>query len=304
MKTKSVLITFFIFLASCTLENKTYSIEDSPAKTAEKPKVLVHGHRGARYRFPENTLPAMKYALESGVDVLEFDLGVTKDGVVVVNHNIDIDPAICLNEKGEHFNPEKLVTVNSLTLEEIKKIDCGTLQNPKFPEQTPVPGTRIPTLDEVFTWIESSDLPNAKTVQFNIETKIEPERPNDTVGPEEFVEKALAVINQHGMKDRVIIQSFDFRTLDIVKKIDSTIRTSALTDQNQNLVEVAKEHKVDFVAPYWKQLKEEDVKNLHAINVQVAPWTANTPDQWDYLISIGVDAIITDDPQTLIHYIR
>src|SRR5690349_5971266 len=105
--------------------------------------ILVHGHRGARAMRPENTIPASESAISWGVDVRELDMAVTKDDVVVVSHDPLLNPEIC---KG----PSASVPIRTLTLKELRQWDCGALRNPHFPKQTPVPGTRMPTLDEVF----------------------------------------------------------------------------------------------------------------------------------------------------------
>src|SRR5450755_4710334 len=106
------------------------------------PRILVHGHRGARALRPENTIPAFEYAIQAGADVLEMDVAVTKDNVLVISHDPHINPEIC---QGPHPG----IAIRQLTLAELREYDCGALKNPHFPKQQPVPGTRIPTLDEV-----------------------------------------------------------------------------------------------------------------------------------------------------------
>src|SRR3954469_21396182 len=141
--------------------------------SAEKRRILVHGHRGARARRPENTLPAFRYAIEQGVDVLELDVAVTKDNVAVVSHDPLLNPAIC-------SGPKLGIPIHTLTLNELHAYDCGARRNPLFTEQVPVPGTRVPALDEVFA------LGRGNSVQFNVETKIFADKPELTPGPEEF----------------------------------------------------------------------------------------------------------------------
>src|SRR5258705_1556459 len=104
--------------------------------------IQVHGHRGARAMRPENTLPAFEYAIGAGVDALELDLAVTKDDHLVVSHDPVINAEIC-------SGPGQPRPIRTLTLAELRHWDCGGKRNPAYPKQTPVPGTRIPTLDEV-----------------------------------------------------------------------------------------------------------------------------------------------------------
>src|SRR5687767_3710442 len=105
-------------------------------------RVLVHGHRGARAVLPENTIPAFEFAIAAGADVLELDLAVTKDNVLVASHDPTINETIC--QGGKPGAP-----IRQLTLAELRAYDCGARKNPEFPKQKLVPGTRIPTLDEV-----------------------------------------------------------------------------------------------------------------------------------------------------------
>ena len=124
-------------------------------------RILVHGHRGTRGMRPENTLPAFNEALRVGVDVIELDMGVTKDDVVVVSHDQSISPEICQWPGGTPLKDSP--AIRSLTLKEVKSFDCGSLPNARFPKQVPFPGEKIPTLDEVFTLIEKSDYPAIAT---------------------------------------------------------------------------------------------------------------------------------------------
>src|SRR5579872_1784356 len=111
--------------------------------TAGPPRILVHGHRGARTRRPENTIPAFEYAIAQGVDALEMDMAVTKDNVIVISHDPVLEPPVCTG-------PRDKAVIHQLTLREVRQWDCGAVRNPRFDTQQTVPGTRIPTLDDVF----------------------------------------------------------------------------------------------------------------------------------------------------------
>jgi glycerophosphoryl diester phosphodiesterase len=255
-------------------------------------RVLVHGHRGGRGVMPENTLPAFEYAIHEGVDVLELDLAVTRDNVLVVSHDSLLNPVICKDAP-------KGTPIRTLTLAELKQYDCGALKNPQFPRQTPVPGTKIPTLDEVF------DLAKRGKFEFNIETKSNPRRPELTPSPEEFARLVLAKVREHGLTDRVIVQSFDFRTLHAMKGLDPSIRLSALySGKPKSFVEIAREAGAGIVSPETKLVTNEQVQKAHQAGLQVIPWTANTPEDWSRLIEAGVDAIISDYPADLISFLK
>jgi glycerophosphoryl diester phosphodiesterase len=254
--------------------------------------ILVHGHRGARAARPENTLPAFEYAIEAGADVLELDVSVTKDNVLVVSHDPVLKPEICLGPGGSSI-------IRELTLAQLRQWDCGSRRNPDFPNQEPVPGARIPTLDEVF------DLAGRGAFGFNVETKSSPDQPQYTPPPEEFARLLLGAIRRHKLESRVIVQSFDFRTLRAMKELAPEIRLSALYASGlRSFVSVAREAGAQIVSPNYRLVTKKKVKAAHDAGFEVVPWTANTPKVWDKLITAGVDGIITDDPATLIRYLR
>lgn len=257
------------------------------------PSILVHGHRGARAMRPENTLPAFRYAVAEGVDALELDIAVTRDGVPVVSHDPVLQPPVC-------SNPDmKSAAIHTLTLAEVREWDCGAIRNPRFPRQQTLPGTRMPTLEEVF------DLAPLGAFDFNIETKIFAAKPELAPTPEEFVRLVLAAVRKHKLEKRVILQSFDFRTLLEMKRLAPEIRTSALIEGSpRDFVEVAREAKADIVSPQFTMVTPELVAAAHRAHIQVVPWTANEPKEWAPLIAAGVDAIISDDPAALIAYLK
>lgn len=265
--------------------------------------VQVHGHRGSRGTVPENTIPAFEAALLAGADVLEMDLGVTKDNVVVVTHEPKVTPERCLGEGGAKL--EKAVPLRQLTLAELKKYDCGTLLNPRFPEQLAVPGEAMPTLEEVFEYVKKSAHPNAPRVEFNIETKIFPAEPELSPAPAEFAALVAAAVKKHGLEKRVMVQSFDVRTLKAVKKLAPAIRTSQLTyEELLDIVPALKAAGTDIWSPNYKWITPEAVKEAQAAGYKVAPWTINTKKEWEAAIAAGVDAIITDYPAALVDYLE
>ena len=254
--------------------------------------VKVQGHRGARALRPENTLPAFEYAIAQGVDALELDMAVTRDNVIVVSHDPYLEPPVCTG-------PQPKATIRELTLAEVKKWDCGAQRNPAFPRQQPVPGTRMPTLDEVFA------LAPKGTFLFNIETKSFPDHPELTPAPEEFSRMVLEKIRAHHLESRVILQSFDFRTLHAMKKLAPEIRLAALySGPAKSFVEIAREAGAGIISPAFALVTPEQVKASHAAGLEVIPWTPDTPADWDRLIAAGVDSIITDDPAGLIEHLK
>jgi glycerophosphoryl diester phosphodiesterase len=266
-------------------------------------EIKVHGHRGARWHRPENTIAAFDYALEVGVDVLEMDLSVTKDNVLVLSHDPYIDPLLCLTKDGKRL--KKAIPIRTLSLKQVKQFDCGSLVNPRFKNQVLSPGEKIPTFREVLEFIKNSKYESAKKVEINVETKLIPSKSELTPTPKEFAHLIIKAIKSYNFEKRTIIQSFDMRTLKQIKSYDSTLRVSQLTYQSMvDLVSALKGIKAEYSSPNLHWINKEMVDLLHKNNIKVAPWTANRRDEWDYLISIGVDEIITDRPKELIEYLR
>jgi glycerophosphoryl diester phosphodiesterase len=285
------------------------------AKSAQAPvKILVHGHRGSRATRPENTLPAFHYAMEHGVDVLELDLAVTKDNQLVVSHSPYIvqDPLAVGHErfcKGPEY-PAR-TAIHQLTLAEVEKFDCGVGTLVDFPKQVQVPGTHVATFDQVL------DLMEGNKVELNVETKIFPSHPEFTPSPAEFVRLIVDAIHRHHADEsRIILQSFDYRTLIEMRKQDAKIRLSALvnlaagdamngiTDHNKDFVHIHEVTGAEIISPELRLVTPEQVAAVHKLGVQVAPWTADTPAQWQKMADAHVDAIISDDPEALLAWLK
>ena len=185
----------------------------------------LQGHRGARGLAPENTLPAFARAAEIGVATLELDTGITKDGVVVVAHDRRLNPDITRDANG-NWIASPGPRVRDLTLAELQRFDVGAIKPgteyaKQFSSQAARPGTKMPTLAEI------AGLPG----RFNIETKISPLAPDDTLDPETFARTLIAEIRRLGLASRATIQSFDWRTLAIVARDAPEIARAYLTTE-------------------------------------------------------------------------
>jgi glycerophosphoryl diester phosphodiesterase len=288
----------------------TLSFAQTPATPSRE--ILVHGHRGARAWRPENTIPAFQFAIDHGVDVLELDLAVTKDNVLVVSHNPTLAPNSYPGEricKGPALAPQ--TPIRTMTLAEVLNYDCGSVALTSFPTQVTVPGTRVATFDEVL------DLAKGTTVQFNVETKSFPNHPEFTPSPADFVALIVAAIKKHNVDPaRIILQSFDWRTLAEMRRQWPAIRLSALvgkvqydsmmghTDSTKDFAAIVKLTGAEIISPDFSLVTPEEVAAAHKAGAQVAPYTANKPEDWRKLADADVDAIITDDPVGLLAWLR
>jgi len=241
---------------------------------------------------PENTLPGFEYAIRAGADALEMDVAVTRDDVVVVSHDPKMNRSICKS-------PDPPRAIRELTLAELQRWDCGALPNPRFPKQTPIPGARVPTLDQVL------DLADRGDFLFNIEVKSFPERPALAPPPPRFAELVYQGIRRHKLEKRAMVQSFDFRTLHAMRRIAPEIRLGALyAGRPRSFVEIARRAGAEIVAPYHALASARQVHAAHAAGLEVIAWTANRPRDWRRLIAAQVDAIITDNPEALLEYLK
>ncbi|MFQ5349512.1 MAG: glycerophosphodiester phosphodiesterase family protein [Thermoanaerobaculia bacterium] len=292
----------------------------------------AQGHRGARGLLPENTLPAFRRALELGVSTLELDTGVTADGVIVVSHNRRLSGEICLGPAGERLANEEGPLIRDLTLAEVRRFDCGSL-NPsrrRFPEppRQNLPGTPVPTLAEVFELADDLD----PKVRLNIEMKVDP-TVDETLPLEQFAAAMVDLVVEHGVVERAIIQCFDWRGLELVKSRRPELTTAALLSPETldgggpspwlnglsldaaggtslDLVAGARGY-VDIFSPYWRQVTpgawgylDSTVEEIQAAGFPVVPWTVNSAERIEGTLDLGVDGLISDYPDRLLEILR
>lgn len=221
------------------------------------------------------------------------DLAVTKDNVIVISHDPILHSPMCIG-------PKDSAVIRELTLAEVRQWDCGAVQNPRFPAQQTVPGTRMPTLDDVL------QLAGRGTFDYHIEIKSFPDEPQYTPPPEEFARMVLERIRHYKLERRVVLLSFDFRTLVAMRRLAREIRLSALTERDpRDFAVIAEEAgNAEIVSPELHLVTAEKVVAAHSASLQVVPWTANSPPDWDMLIQAQVDAIVTDDPAALITHLK
>ena len=276
----------------------------------------LQGHRGARGLAPENTLAAFERALEIGVSTLELDIAITADGVPVISHEPALFEAITRDAQGQWLK-ERGPLIRSMTLAQLQVFDVGR-SNPEsaygkqFPDQVPRDGQRIPTLASLFRLVNEY---GATGVAFNIETKIFPGKPDDTAPPEVFVSTLLATIREAGMTQRVSVQSFDWRTLQLVQKLAPGLRTVYLSTQGRNsnvadgrwtagmllpqypsVAHMVKAAGGAVWSPNFSDIQADAVKGAQALGLKVIPWTVNNPPDIERLIGWGVDGLISDYP--------
>ncbi|HKO87589.1 MAG TPA: glycerophosphodiester phosphodiesterase [Burkholderiales bacterium] len=284
----------------------------------------LQGHRGARGLMPENTLPGFSKALAIGVNTLELDCVITRDDVVVVCHDRQLNPDLARRNLEWVVAPGPVI--RSLSYEELCEYEVGrikpdTAYAERFPAQAPLDRVKIPRLSEVFALVKSL---GADDVRFSIETKLHPLRPEQSPAPQAFAEMLLKEIDAAGMIDRTSVQSFDWRTLAVMQQLAPQIPTVYLSVQQSgedtigtasktgspwtNRIRYAEHGSVPRMvqaaagkiwSPHQADVNAENVAEAHALGLGVVVWTVNDAAGIENMIDLGVDGIISDYPNRL-----
>lgn len=270
------------------------------------PAFDIEGHRGCRGLMPENTIPAMMKALELGVTTLEMDAVITKDKQVILSHEPFFNHEITTGPDGKFVTEqdERNLNIYKMTYAQTQTYDVGLKPHPRFPNQKRLKATK-PLLKEVIENVEAyHKLNGGRTVFYNIETKTQPATDGTFhPSPGDFVNTLMGVINGANITDRVIIQSFDFRTLQVLHRRFPAVKTAALIEDfdKRSLDEQLKAlgFKPTIYSPHYSLVNKELIAKCHDQQIKVIPWTVNDKAKIDELKALGVDGIITDYPDLL-----
>lgn len=288
----------------------------------------LQGHRGARGLYPENSLAAFEAALEIGVTTLEIDVGLTRDGVLVVHHDRRLNPERARRPDGAWIQPDgEAPTIAGLSLAALQAYDIGRARPgsrtlARFPGQTAVDGQRIPALREVIAVAEAR---SGGSVRYNIETKLSPLAAEETAAPAAFAEALVELVRASGIGARTTVQSFDWRTLQRVQAIAPQLTTAYLTAERSWLDNLGRStagaspwtagfdpddhggsvprtvHAAGgrIWSPYFRDLRPGQLEEARQLGLSVLVWTVNEPDDMAALIDAGVTGIISDYPDRL-----
>jgi glycerophosphoryl diester phosphodiesterase len=311
-------------------------LSSGPASAAEPPTFDLQAHRGGIGLTVESTLASFDKAIRLGVSTLELDVQITQDGQAVVTHDRKVNGDKCQDTgpatPGDSEYPYVGDYINTLTLAQVRTLDCGSKTLPQFPGQQASPGERMPLLSEVFDLVNEYD---AHDVKLNVETKVEAGAPDETAPREQFVQVVDREVRDADIARQVTIQSFDWGALMRMRKVDPRLPLVALTnydflqvgkpgaspwlggididDYDGDLVKATASFDASAISPvhgfpqngkvtdpdYKPYVTKSMVDEAHAYGQKVIPWTVDDKPTMNKLIDDGVDGLITDYPDRL-----
>ncbi len=250
------------------------------------PMPRVVAHRGDSANYPENTLPAFISGVKMGIDVIETDVHITRDGEIVIWH----DPTLDRNTDGKG-------ALEIYTLKELKKLDAGYTFTKDGGKTYPFRGKGI----QLCTLSEA--LEACPEERFNIDLKSQ---------EEDIVETYIDVIRKHNAENRVCTASFHLNNLKKLRRLAPEMLTSVSTLEVAPLVLKTKLHmlpeafdrKIIFQVPVRQYgitiINKRFIDEMHKRDAVVMVWTINDENEMERLYRMGVDTIMTDDPALLI----
>jgi len=286
--------------------------------------IKIYGHRGARGDLPENTLESFKYLFENNINAYETDILISKDLIPVITHDFRLEPSFTKDSEGNWIEDEN-IKIFDLTYEELLKFDVGSINKlsrygRRFVNQKTLENQKIPKLSELLD-LSSKNL--SENLLINLEIKSTPEEENLTPEPEDTVKLIMNDINESSLKDKIIVSSFDWRTLSVIKnqypEIPRAYLTQHLTGININqtiynrspwlsFLPYYEDHELPKIIksqggkawhPYRKDITKKLVDISHQEDLPVNVWTVNKEYDMLKMVEYGVDGIMTDYPLRL-----
>lgn len=282
----------------------------------------LQGHRGARGLAPENSLAGFEQAIRWGVTTLELDIAITRDGILVIHHDLELNPSYTRDAEGRWLEASP-GPIHRMSWDELQRYDIGRLRpgTPyarQFPAQVPADGTRIPRLSDLFEQVKRG---GHDRIRFAIETKVRADAPDKTLPPDAFARALIDEIRKAGMQGRVQILSFDWRTLQVVQRVAPEIPTVYLTAQRDWMDNIQAhrpegsawtagfQHRDHGSVPkmikaaggriwsvYHGDIDAARVREAHELGLKVLVWTVNDVPGMQRVLDLGIDGLITDRP--------
>jgi len=289
MKLKLWQIVLIIFVAALGLGLLLSHPAPAHPYYLNAPHPLVIAHQGGDGLWPGDTLYAFEHAVDLGVDVLEMDAHITRDGQIVLMHDEKVDRTT-----------DGTGLIEDLTLAQLKELDAAYQWSPDGGQTFPFrgQGIQVPTLEELF-----QKFPQMRYV---IEIKLT----RNPIG-----QPLCDLIRKYDMQDRVMVASFHDDAMSAFRQTCPEVATSAAKTEVASFVLLGKIFLSGLLSPKFESLQvpyetsesygipvmtERFIREAHARNVKVEPWTVDDPDLMKQYIAWGVDGIITDRPDLML----
>lgn len=284
----------------------------SQPQPKEPQRFDLQSHRGGRGEYTEESRKAFEESVKMGVSTLELDIVLAEDGTPVVWHDPEIQADKCTDTKPATENDPEFPYVGKLVHElnwkQLQTLNCNKVLK-DFPDAKAEEENKLLQLQDVFD-IAAAD----PQMRFNIETKIEAEEREKSAEPKEFVDAILPVVRANKATSRTTIQSFDWRSLPLVREAQPDISLALLYDATTwksgsqwigdvdydkvggDVNKAAKQLGAEILSPHYKLVTPENVASAHEADLQVLPWTVNEKPDMQAMIDAKVDGLITDYP--------
>lgn len=270
--------------------------------------IEIHGHRGCRGYWPENSVFGMIEAVKMGVDVLEMDVVISEDLQVVLSHEPFFHHEICLDPNGNRIyeSTQEAYNIYEFSYAQIRNTRCGTFPHPRFPLQKQKEYYK-PTLTQIIDTVEKFTKNQNKIIFYNIEIKARNEwegifHPDHKA----FADLVAGVIYRHGIAEKTVIQSFHMPTLRYLNLAHPNLRLSLLVDEDENITE--KYSELGFtpyiLSPHYSLVKVPWIKFCESRGIKLVPWTVNDTKTASQLIKMGIHGIITDYPDSILRIVN
>ncbi len=264
--------------------------------SATGPDVIAH--RGGALTWPENSLYAFQQAARAGADYLELDLQMTADNVLLVTHDAEINPQFCSAPEGQGLVPK---AVRVLTAEQSRAFDCGSRSRSIYPDAEKR-AAGMPTLDEVFAALATN-----RDVRWFIETKMPKEgSPGAPIDTTLYAAKLDRLVRRYGLEDRVVLQSFDWRTLRAMRQLNPRIRTCplAVPRHSHDYATTLRELGATCIVLSTRETTPAQVAALQREGVLVFSGVIDSQAEWEQALDYGYDALFSNDPVGLMEYLE
>ncbi|MEK7433497.1 MAG: glycerophosphodiester phosphodiesterase family protein [Cyanobacteriota bacterium] len=230
-------------------------------------------HRGFSGKYPENTLLSFKKAIEEKVNMIELDITFSKDGEIVVFHDVNMQR---VSSSKKH--------IRDLSYEKINSFEVGSWFKDEYF------GLKVPKLIEVFEIIDDSTL-------INIEIKHEA----SSFINRNSEKKLLALIKEYNMENRVVLSSFNPMIVNRIRKLEPNISTAYLITQTMNpfLIYLLAKINAKFIHIDFKYLNKKNIKRMKSYGLKINTYTLNSYDEYNQAFKFGLNGIFTDYPDKL-----